>query len=107
MKRVTLFSNSFIEDNSDGTYDSDQKARQMITPTKTIQKLAKIFKDEVMSDPESADYWTQIGDENSSNAFASWMDASLKNKKPEEKYMGMNNENIFKLVTEMYNTKKE
>ena len=107
MKRVTLYSNSFIEAKSDGTFDSDQKARQMITPTKTIQKLAKIFKDEVMSDPESADYWTQIGDENSSNAFASWMDASLKNKKPEEKYMGMNNEEIFKLVTEMYNTKKE
>ena len=107
MKRVTLFSNSFIEAKSDGTFDSDQKARQMITPTKTIQKLAKIFKDKVMSDPESADYWTQIGDENSSNAFASWMDASLKNKKPEEKYMGMNNEEIFKLVTEMYNTKKE
>ena len=107
MKRVTLYSNSFIEAKSDGTFAGDQKARQMITPTKTIQKLAKIFKDKVMSDPESADYWTQIGDENSSNAFASWMDASLKNKKPEEKYMGMNNDEIFKLVTEMYNTKKE
>ena len=107
MSRVTRYATKFIEANSDGTFAGDQKARQMITPTKTIQKFAQIFKDEVMSDPERVKYWTDRGDAKSSNAFAEWMDADMKGLKPEDKYMGLNNKDIFKLVTEMYNTKKE
>tara|TARA_R110002074_G_scaffold124682_5_gene261303 strand:- start:3958 stop:6399 length:2442 start_codon:yes stop_codon:yes gene_type:complete len=107
MSRVTRYATKFIEANSDGTFAGDQKARQMITPTKTIQKFAQIFKDEVMSDPERVKYWTDRGDAKSSNAFAEWLDADMKGLKPEDKYMGLNNKDIFKLVTEMYNTKKE
>ena len=107
MSRVNKYATKFIEANSDGTFAGDQKARQMITPTKTIQKFAQIFKDEVMSDPERVKYWTERGDAKSSNAFAEWLDADMKGLKPEDKYMGLNNKDIFKLVTEMYNTKKE
>ena len=107
MSRVNKYATKFIEANSDGTFAGNQKARQMITPTKTIQKFAQIFKDEVMSDPERVKYWTERGDAKSSNAFAEWLDADMKGLKPEDKYMGLNNKDIFKLVTEMYNTKKE
>ena len=103
MKTVNLLSSAYIRENSDGTYAGNQKARQKSTPTKVIRGLAKIFKEEVMSDPAAATYWRDLSmNDQSSTAFATWFNSTLKGGKPEQKYKGFNNPEIMALTNKIY-----
>ena len=103
MKTVNSLSSAYIRENSDGTYAGNQKARQKSTPTKVIRGLAKIFKEEVMSDPAAATYWRDLSmNDQSSTAFATWFNSTLKGGKPEQKYKGFNNPEIMALTNKIY-----
>jgi hypothetical protein len=103
MKTVNSLSSAYIRENSDGTYAGNQKARQKSTPTKVIRGLAKIFKEEVMSDPAAATYWRDLSmKDQSSTAFATWFNSTLKGGKPEQKYKGFNNPEIMALTNKIY-----
>jgi hypothetical protein len=68
-----------------------------------IRGLAKIFKEEVMSDPAAATYWRDLSmNDQSSTAFATWFNSTLKGGKPEQKYKGFNNPEIMALTNKIY-----
>ena len=74
-------------------------ANELITNTRVVQELGRLFKDTVMQSPNARRYWTdQAGDD--SNAFMAWMqsnDTSTIN--TEHQYLGLNSPEVRKLGT--------
>ena len=89
---------------ADGKYPKQiAKNHSIITQTKTIQKLAMIFKKEVMTDKASAKHWQQIADKTDSNAFSSWLQsASMDDAQAPSKYNGLNQESVMSQVEKLY-----
>jgi hypothetical protein len=79
------------------------KNHSTITQTKTIQKLAMIFKNEVMTNKAAAKHWQQIADKTDSNAFSSWLQsASMDDAQAPSKYNGLNQESVMSQVEKLY-----
>jgi len=79
------------------------KNHSIITQTKTIQKLAMIFKNEVMTNKAAAKHWQQIADKTDSNAFSSWLQSSsMDDAQAPSKYNGLNQESIMSQVEKLY-----
>ena len=100
MRTANAHTSRYISLNSDGSYASDQKARQKATPSRTIQGLANIFKEKVMTDPEAAKYWRDLSmKDQSGTAFSSWFNSGRAH---ETKYKGLNNVDILALTNKIY-----
>jgi len=100
-KQSTLVTSSLI-DEAVRNGNTPAKARHLITKTKTIKKLAKIFKDEVMSDKTARIFWTEHSSDSKikTNAFNAWLSSSQKD--IDDKFMGMNNASVKDKVSRLY-----
>jgi len=76
------------------------KVNHIITKQKTIAKLAKIFKDNVMSDKASRTHWSDIAEGRGNNPFNAWLNGSKLNS--DHKLNGVNSPAIRKLFDQMY-----
>jgi len=76
------------------------KVNHIITKQKTIAKLAKIFKDNVMSDKASRTHWSDIAEGRGNNPFNAWLNGAKLNS--DHKLNGVNSPAIRKLFDQMY-----
>jgi hypothetical protein len=105
-KRVDSLNAGLMADAAKNKH-SDVKIRSLITTTKTLQRLASIFKDTVMKDPEALRHWTDIAESSNTNAMGAWL-ASGKST-ADHKYLGINNPDIaakFELLVDKQLKKK-
>jgi len=86
---------------------SPVKIKSLITPTKTLQRLAGIFKETVMKDPDALKHWSKVAAGSNTNAMGAWL-ASNKST-ADHKYLGINNPDIaakFQLLVDKQLQKK-
>ena len=86
---------------------SPVKIKSLITPTKTLQRLAGIFKETVMKDPDALKHWSKVAAGSNTNAMGAWL-ASNKST-ADHKYLGINNPDIaakFQLLVDKQLEKK-
>jgi len=105
-KRVDSINAGLMADAAKNKH-SPEKIRSLITPTKTLQRLAGIFKDTVMKDPAALKHWSDKADGANTNAMGAWL-ASGKST-ADHKYLGINNPDIaakFELLVDKQLQKK-
>ena len=102
MKQVDNINSGLVKVATEGKH-SAEKIRTLITPTKTLQKLSKIFKDTVMQDPEARAHWTKVGEKSNTNAMNAWLASSGSDTDP--KYLGINNPAVNAKFHTLYNKK--
>jgi len=102
MKQVDNINSGLVKVATDGKH-SAEKIRTLITPTKTLQKLSKIFKDTVMKNPEARAHWTKVGDKSNTNAMNAWL--ASRHTDTDHKYLGINNPSVNAKFHTLYNKK--
>lgn len=99
-KNASNLTNQIINQADQAYPDSKESTRSKVTNHKTIVNLAKVFKDTVMKDKDTAVYWQQLGEKTGSNAFIAWVNSG--GSAAEQKYLGLNNPDVNKAIAQMY-----
>jgi GH24 family phage-related lysozyme (muramidase) len=99
MRQTKQVNNALIANAIESGY-TREKALSTITKTRTLDKLGKIFTDNVMSSSTARRYWGDLAEKTNTNAFNAWL--STTGTDVEDKYLGRKNPKIAKMVGTLY-----